>query len=163
LFGFFYRSVTAFKQRLSGKNNAAARYQSPTKKTYLHPMKNTEKLYEAFGELLYVVAMADGEIQASELAVILGKLNDHPWGADIEWSFNYEIKKQRDLDMLYDRVISYCEDHGPDEEYVFLMELLEDVAAASGGVDADEKEVMDSFVYELTERFKRDIDRIQNS
>jgi uncharacterized tellurite resistance protein B-like protein len=125
-------------------------------------MKNTEKLYEAFGELLYVVAMADGEIQASEFAAILSKLNEHPWGVDIEWSFNYEIKKHRDLDMLYDRVISYCEDHGPEPEYVFLIELLEAVATASGGIDANEQKVMDSFVHELTERFKKDIDRIQN-
>ncbi|MFT4666343.1 MAG: hypothetical protein ACI8YQ_001758 [Polaribacter sp.] len=126
-------------------------------------MKNTEKLYESFGELLYVVAMADGEIQASELAVITSKLIDHPWGADIQWSFNYEVKKQRDVDMLYDRVISYCEDHGPEKEYVFMIELMEEVAAASGGVDADEREKMDGFVNDLTERFKNDLGRIQNS
>ncbi len=127
-------------------------------------MKNTEKLYESFGELLYVVAMADGEIQASELAVITSKLVDHPWGADIQWSFNYEVKKQRDLDMLYDRVISYCEDHGPEKEYVFMIELMEDVAAASGeSADADEREKMDGFVNDLTEKFKNDIDRIQHS
>lgn len=126
-------------------------------------MQNTEKLYESFGELLYVVAMADGEIQASELAVITSKLIDHPWGADIQWSFNYEVKKQRDLDMLYDRVISYCEDHGPEKEYAFMIELMEEVAAASGGVDANEQKTMDGFVNELTEKFKADIDRIQNA
>ncbi len=126
-------------------------------------MKNTEKLYESFGELLYVVAMADGEIQASELAVITSRLVDHPWGADIQWSFNYEVKKERDLDMLYDRVISYCEDHGPEKEYAFMIELMDEVAAVSGGIDASEQERMDGFVNELTEKFKKDLDRIQNS
>lgn len=125
-------------------------------------MKNTEKLYEAFGELLYVVAMADGEIQASELAIITSKLVDHPWGADIQWSFNYEMKKQRDLDLLYDRVISYCKDHGPEKEYNFLIELMEEVAAASGGIDANEEKHMKGFVSELTEQFKEDIAKIQN-
>jgi len=126
-------------------------------------MKNTEKLYEAFGELLYVVAMADGEIQASELAVITSKLVDHPWGADIQWSFNYEIKKQRDVDILYERVISYCKDHGPEKEYNFMIELMEEVAKASSGVDADEQERMDRFVNDLLEKFKEDIDQIQNA
>jgi len=31
---------------------------------------NKEKLYEAFGELIYVVAMADGEIQETEVAAL---------------------------------------------------------------------------------------------
>ncbi|MFK7807275.1 MAG: TerB family tellurite resistance protein [Saprospiraceae bacterium] len=125
-------------------------------------MKNTEKLYESFGELLYVMAMADGGIQASELAVITEQLARHPWGEDIQWSFNYEVKKQRDLELLYDRVISYCEDHGPDKEYDFLIKLLDDVAAANEGVEEEEQAVVDGFVNDLTKKFKEDIDRIQN-
>ncbi len=123
-------------------------------------MKSTEKLYEAFGELLYVVAMADGQIQNEELEAIKKKLANHPWGAEIEWSFNYEVKKQNNVNDLYKKVISYCETHGPEQEYLFLTKLLEEVAEASSGIDADEQKVMDTFVYELTEKFKRDIDRI---
>ena len=33
-------------------------------------MKSIEKLYDAFGELIYVIAMADGEIQKEELKAI---------------------------------------------------------------------------------------------
>ena len=127
-------------------------------------MKSREKLYEAFGELLYVVAMTDGQIQSSEMDVILGKLAEHPWGSKIQWSFDYEVKKQNnDLDDLYNKVITYCEMHGPEREYPFLIELMEEVARASGGIDKDEQKVMDSFVYDLTEKFRKDIDRIQNS
>ena len=50
---------------------------------------NQEKLYEAFGELLYVVAMADGLIQEEELSALDEVLKGHPWAADIQWSFNY--------------------------------------------------------------------------
>lgn len=123
-------------------------------------MKNTDKLIEAFGELAYVVAMADGKIQEEEIKALEAKLADHKWGQDIKWSFDYEVKKNNDPEELYKKVISYCEMHGPDPEYQFLMELLEDIAQASSGVDADEQQVMSDFVQELTDRFKNDIERI---
>ena len=123
-------------------------------------MKSTDKLYESFGELIYVIAMADGAIQQEELDVIKEKLKNHPWGEDIQWSFNYEVKKENDIEDLYKKVINYCEMHGPDEEYQFLLELVEEVAAASAGVDKDEQAVMDNFVKDLTNKFRTDIERI---
>ena len=123
-------------------------------------MRNTDKLYEAFGELIYVVAMADGEIQPEELQVIEKRLAAHPWGEDIKWSFDYEVKKNRDLDDLYKKVVYYCEEHGPDEEYAFLMEVLEEGAAAHAGTSETEQAVSDNFVKDLTEKFKADLERI---
>ncbi len=125
-------------------------------------MQNTEKLYEAFGELIYVIAMADGELQKEELDVIEQKLADHPWGKDIRWSFDYEVKKNRSIEDLYKKVITYCEMHGPEKEYDFLLKVIEEVAAAHGGTDADEQQVMDNFVQDLTKRFKEDIGRINS-
>ena len=98
-------------------------------------MKSNEKLIEAFGELLYVLAMADGEIQTEELEVIQKRLADHPWGKDIQWSFDYETKNKGDVEDLYQKVITYCEMHGPDPEYQFLLNLLHEVAEASAGVN----------------------------
>ena len=123
-------------------------------------MKNTAKLIEALGELIYVVAMADGSIQKEELEVIDKKLADHKWGEDIKWSFDYEVKNDNSVEELYKKVISYCEMHGPDSEYNFLLEVVEEVAKASKGVDSDEQEVMDGFVHDLTKKFREDIDRI---
>ena len=123
-------------------------------------MQNTYKLYEAFGELIYVIAMADGKIQEEELEVIEKRLSQHPWGKDMKWSFDYEVKKGRDLDELYKKVIYYCETHGPDEEYDFLISVLEEIAKSSAGIDADEQEVMDSFVNDLCKKFSEDISRI---
>lgn len=125
-------------------------------------MKNTEKLIEAFGELIYVVAMSDGAIQKQELVVIENKLAVHKWGEDIKWSFDYEVKKNRSIEELYKKVITYCEMHGPDPEYQFLLNLIEDVAAASKGVEKSEKKVMDGFVKDLTEKFRLDIERINS-
>ena len=123
-------------------------------------MKSTDKLYEAFGELLYVVAMADGKIQEEELKAMEAKLSGHPWGEDIKWSFDYEVKKNNNVEDLYKKVITYCEMHGPEKEYQFLMEMVEDVAKASAGIDEQEEKIMSAFVQDLTERFKKDIDRI---
>lgn len=126
-------------------------------------MKSTDKLYEAFGELIYVIAMADGEIQPAEAKAIEERLSKHPWGADIKWSFEYEVKKQPDIEELYKKVITYCEMHGPDPEYKFLLEVLEDVAQSSEGIDEDEQRIMNSFTRDLTEKFKADLDRINQT
>lgn len=123
-------------------------------------MKNTAKLIEALGELIYVVAMADGSIQKEELEVIDKKLADHKWGEDIKWSFDYEVKNNNSVEGLYKKVISYCEMHGPDPEYNFLLEVVEEVAKASNGVDSDEQQKMDGFISDLRKEFKKDIERI---
>ncbi len=126
-------------------------------------MSSTDRLYEAFGELLYVVAMADGQVQPEEKAALANKLSGHPWGENIQWSFDYELRKENNIEDLYQKVIDNCESFGPSEAYTFLIELMEEVAQASSGVDKNEQKVMDSFVHELTERFRKDIDRINQS
>ncbi|CAL2107716.1 TerB family tellurite resistance protein [Tenacibaculum sp. 190524A02b] len=123
-------------------------------------MKSAHKLFESFGELLYVVAMADGSIQKEEMEVIEKRLADHKWGDDIKWSFNYEVNKQNDVNKLYKKVIAYCEDHGPDEEYEFLLDVLEEVSRSSNGIVKEEREVMDNFTNDLIKKFREDIERI---
>jgi len=124
-------------------------------------MSNKEKLYEVFGEMVYVVAMSDGIIQPEEKDALDKILKDHPLAQEIEWSFNYEISKHNSLEYLYERVLNYCHQHGPDPEYQFLIEILEAVAKASPQT-MSEKEVIDRFSYELTERFKTDIDKLNS-
>jgi len=123
-------------------------------------MSDTEKLYETLGELLYVVAKADGVIRNSEREKLNEILKGHSWADQIKWSFDYEVKKNTSVEELYKKVITYCEMHGPDQEYQFLLNLVEEVAAATNGIDKDEKEVMDVFVYDLTEKFRSDLGRI---
>lgn len=121
---------------------------------------NQEKLYEAFGELLYVVAMADGFIQESEVTALEKVLAGHPWAADIKWSFDYERKKGSSVEDVYAKVLDYCTYVGPQAEYQNMIEVMEAMALASQGVDPDEQAVINTFIHTLTERFKKDLEQL---
>ncbi len=123
-------------------------------------MGNPEKIYEAFGELLYVVAMADGEIQDSELKVIKEELADYKFGEQVLWSFNYEKEKKNPLEDTYKKVITCCEAHGPEKEYQYLIELLEKMSKASAGMDDNEAKAISSFRADLIKKFREATDRI---
>ncbi len=125
-------------------------------------MINKEKLYEAFGELVYVVAMADGIIQPEEKKALHEIIDTHPWASEIEWSFNYEISKHQDLEYLYQRVMHHCLENGPYPEYQFLIDILEAVAKASSSKNV-EKEIIKKFSSELTDRFKKEIDNLNKA
>jgi tellurite resistance protein len=125
-------------------------------------MANHEKLYEAFGELLYVVAMADGIIQEEEITALEKVLENHPWAADIQWSFHYERKKERSVDLVYARVLDFCKHNGPHPEYQNMIEVMEAVAVASNGVDQAEKAQMSDFTTQLIQRFQHDLETIQS-
>ena len=123
-------------------------------------MTPKERIYDAFGELLYLVARADGLIQPEEVEKLEEILKGHPKAREIKWSFDYERTRRNDPEDLYLKIIERCRENGPDPEYQFLIEMLEEVARASAGIDRDEKGVIEGFVYDLTERFKKDIQDI---
>lgn len=120
-----------------------------------------EKLYDAFGELIYVVAMADGLIQKEEIEALEEILKGHPWAREIEWSFKYESEHEEDINYLYKKVLDFCHQHGPDPEYDFLIDVLKKIAEASHGTDATERAIIKKFAHDLTERFKRDLNKIK--
>ena len=117
---------------------------------------NKEKLYEAFGELIYVVAMADGEIQETEIVALKKLVNEHLLGADIKWSSDYEARNKMNTADTYQKVLNTCQAYGPTEEYLLLIDLLEKVAAASAGIDEKEQQVINDFQADLIARFKED-------
>ena len=122
---------------------------------------NQEKLYEAFGELPYVVAMADGMIQEEEIETLENVLSEHPWAASIKWSFDYERRKSSSIDEVYAKVLDYCKFRGPHPEYQQMITVMQAVAEASSGVDEDEKNIIDGFIFTLTNQFKKDIEKLQ--
>jgi uncharacterized tellurite resistance protein B-like protein len=126
-------------------------------------MTNKSYLYDAFGELIYLVAMADGGIQQEEISALEKILNNHPWAKEISWSFNYEASKNNDPEDIYKKVIMACHDNGPDPEFTFMIEVMEAVAEASKGKDAAEEARIKGFVHDLTERFRRDIEKLYAS
>ncbi|MCO6478831.1 MAG: TerB family tellurite resistance protein [Phaeodactylibacter sp.] len=123
-------------------------------------MTPKERIYDAFGELLYLVAKADGLIQPEEVESLEKLLKGHPKARQIKWSFDYERTHRNDPESLYLKVIDRCRANGPDPEYQFLIDMLEEVARSSAGIDRDEKGVIQGFVHDLTERFKKDIQSI---
>ena len=66
---------------------------------------NKERLYDAFGELIYALAMVDGLIQPSEIEALAKILKGHPWASQIKWSFNYEVKKGIDINDIYEKAL----------------------------------------------------------
>ena len=121
-------------------------------------MGRTEKLYEAFGELIYLVAKADGIIQKEETDILDEILKKHPHGNEIKWSFEYEASKQNSTEFLYEKVPEICYQMGPNPEFQSLIEILEAVANADSGVSEAESGVINNFTKELTDRFKKDLD-----
>ena len=121
-------------------------------------MTTEERLYENMGELLYVIAKADGVIQDEELDVIKEILKDHKWAEEIKWSFIYEASRENNIEEVYNKVITSCHMNGPSPIYAEFIEAMNKVAEARNGIDKDEQEKIDSFSKDLIERFHRDID-----
>lgn len=121
-------------------------------------MTPKEKLYETLGELLYVVAKADGVIQEAEKEALEQLLTAHPWANEVMWSFNYEAAHKPDIADLYVKVISYCHRYGPAPEYDEFIDAMKTIAEAADGVVAEEHKVITSFSKDLIIRFRRDLE-----
>jgi uncharacterized tellurite resistance protein B-like protein len=123
-------------------------------------MVTKEKLYEAFGELLYAVAKADGLVQDEEMSTLKNLLQNHAWASEIQWSFNYEKGRGHSVDFTYKKAIDIFKEHGPDPEYARFVEILRLVGDAHAGMDDSEKQVIEKFQQDLLAQFQQDIDKI---
>ncbi len=121
-------------------------------------MVKREKLYDAFGELIYAIAMADGEVQEEEVRSLEQHLNQHPWAKEIKWSFNYENEKHKTVEESYRNAIDICMINGPDPEYKYLLDIMISVAGAFDGIVEQEKKIIDDFRHDLLERFVKDME-----
>jgi uncharacterized tellurite resistance protein B-like protein len=117
-------------------------------------MAEPEKLYEAFGELLYALAKADGNVQNEERTILKNILKDYPFESDILWSFNYEEKKQHSVKDAYKKAMDIFLSHGPFSEYGKFAEILEKLASASEGISKEEKAIILGFQGDLMKAFK---------
>jgi uncharacterized tellurite resistance protein B-like protein len=125
---------------------------------YLTEMTKKEKLYDAFGELIYAIAKADGEIQPEEIEALKSVLENHHGAKEINWSFNYEVSKNHSIDEAYSKAITICKEYGPSIEYIELINTMENVAQASNGIDINEQNLIDNLKNDLTNRFKQDLE-----
>ncbi len=120
-------------------------------------MIKRERLYDAFGELIYAIAMADGEVQQEEVETLEAFLSHHPWAKEIKWSFNYENMKNHSVEEAYNNAIDICKENGPDPEYKYILEVMTSVAEAVDGIVPQERKILDDFRFDLRERFIHDL------
>ncbi|MCK5856956.1 MAG: hypothetical protein KAG64_05670 [Bacteroidales bacterium] len=120
-------------------------------------MIKRERLYEAFGELIYAIAIADGSVQVEELKALEKLLSNHPWAREIEWSFNYEHDKLHTIEQVFDHAINICKENGPDPEYKYLLDVMTQVAEAFNGIIPQEQKIIEDFKSDLTQRFEKDL------
>ena len=120
-------------------------------------MIKRERLYDAFGELLYAIAMADGSIQEEEVATLENLLKSHPWAGEIQWSFNYELNKNNSLDDVFEHAINICKENGPDPEYRYLLDVMVQVAKSFNGIVPQEQKYIEDFKTSLYRRFEQDL------
>lgn len=113
-----------------------------------------EKLYDAMGELIYAVALADGMVSEQESQTLHELLQQHDWAASVEWSFKYEKMKANSLEDAYQRALDTCKSYGPCEDYVLLLDVLRRVSEASDGMVVAEADLINRFTHELTDYFK---------
>ena len=121
-------------------------------------MAEEDRLIDAFGELIYAVAIADGIVQEEEVTALKTILMGHPWAREIQWSFDYERSKGHSLQESYAKALETFKEHGPAPEYQYLLEILERVSKASHGLHPNEAGVIRNFQRELREKFLRDLE-----
>ncbi len=108
-------------------------------------------LYDAFGQIIYAVAIADGEVQDEEIDKLHETIENHPWAREIVWSFNYETTRNRPIHTTLQKAMAVFEQYGPCEEYEFFIDLVERVADAFDGIVPQEEEILELLREELLE------------
>lgn len=121
-------------------------------------MVSKSRLLDAFGELIYSVAIADGIVQPEEIETLKEQLKGHPWAREIQWSFDYELKKNHSLKDTYEKALETLKEHGPHEEYAYLVDVIQKIAASSEGIDRTEGRVISNFQQSLRSHFIQYLD-----
>lgn len=124
-------------------------------------MSAKDRLYDALGEIAYAIAKTDGLIDNDEISKLTDILENHKWASNIKWSFNYEWLRDEDAELIYQKAMIRCKDYGPSEEYIEFIDLMNQIAGASNGVDSNEQKMINSFSIDLIKQFQSDIDKIK--
>lgn len=125
-------------------------------------MSTEEKLYQAFGELLYIVAKADGVVQHEEKEELDQLVATHPWATQIQEAFNIALQTNSNTENLYQKVLNTCTEIGPHEAYDQMITYMKKIAMASDGLDSNEQKIITSFTIDLINRFSNEINLIKN-
>ncbi len=121
-------------------------------------MVSKTRLLDAFGELIYAVAIVDGMVQPEEIKTLEELLKGHPWASEIKWSFDYELKNKNNIKDTYEKALGTLKENGPFEDYTYLVEIIEKIAASNEGIDKNEEKIIDNFQKSLREHFLEFLD-----
>lgn len=112
-------------------------------------MVNKEKLFEAFGELLYAVAKIDGSVQQEEIEKMKALFQYKKGGEQVIWSFSYENQHNNKVKDAYEKALDVMIEYGAYEDYPEFIRILSEVANASNGISESEKFIISRFEEDL--------------
>jgi uncharacterized tellurite resistance protein B-like protein len=112
-------------------------------------MRNREKLFEAFGELIYAVAKTDGNVQQEEMEKMRSLFKYKKGGEEVIWSFNYENKHNNTVKDAYERALEAMIAYGAYDGYSELIYILNEVAKSSSGINEGERLLISRFEDDL--------------
>jgi hypothetical protein len=114
-------------------------------------MESKKKVYEAFAELIYAVVMADGEVKGAEKSLITSIVANHPIAVEIQ-SLLASGVKNTSIVQSFLHTLDMCKEHGQDEEYSFLLNILIEISKVSEGVDNEDGGFFAEFVANFKKR-----------
>lgn len=86
-------------------------------------MNEIEHFYTLFGAFVYKITTTDGSLDNEKEKQIAQKIVNHPYGEAIKTAFDNE--NTNSVEDLYEKVIAFCKEKGPNREYEFLIDVLE--------------------------------------
>ncbi len=126
-------------------------------------MANKEKVFEAFGELLYAVARAEGKVRKDTAEQVEALLEKYTWASDAIWSFKYEKKRKNTFEETYEHAIDTFVSHGPMAEYETFFELLDELSEESHPLLGSRgKKILTNFKRRLNRKFLDNEDIFSN-
>lgn len=126
-------------------------------------MANKEKVFEAFGELLYAVARAEGKVRKDTAEQVESLLEKYTWASDAIWSFKYEKDRKNTFEETYEHAIDTFVAHGPMAEYETFFELLDELSEESHPLLGNRgKKILVNFKRKLNRKFLENKDIFSN-
>ncbi|WP_109830000.1 hypothetical protein [Reichenbachiella versicolor] len=107
--------------------------------------KPSKEVLNVFGKILYSLAMADGEIQDSELAVLKKIVSKNEWAKEIEFSFTEAMELNMDPHISFLKNMRVFRSKEMDEHIPFFIELMEKIAESHNGIFPAELSMIQEF------------------
>ena len=110
-------------------------------------MISKNKFYDAIGELIYAMNTA---APPKAIEALKKTVDGHDWADEIQWSFKYELNKQKNRMDVYRQAFDTFKSHGPDREYKYLIEMLNDFEYYTGTIGRHQTDsIKNQFINDL--------------